>query len=506
MPNLAEKYRAPLRLSSLSEQERDIYDACQKASADSSLAENDILTILIQANFSMASAMKLAECLGKAHAHHPLDSSVLDLAPFCSLDGGGGPDACEYLLENEKGQCARDIYGRPIAICRGMFFGSTRENIAMVNYMRLRASQHIAKDTAKSLLIVFDLNIYQGATQTFRYPDSAYQELLRYQQQYMLELMGSISNVAVVGLPKTFATILDMMRRAVGYGCSWSFHTTYQALLESGIVTRQNLPPEHGGTFDFNLTDYVKWRAREEGVEDQLQRITHRRFNDEDLSPLYSGVKGSSYLIRFPPTQAMVDSMRNSEYSDEVFIDTFQVNGKPTIVVLAPWNELRMHRGTNLKRLGKVKYSLKIDENMKMDTFTDFVFESADGSVDKRNVSARYSLVIQQKGDDEYVIEALDSSKEALQKMVQKLTRLLGLYDTAVNHSEGITELSGADLTPYSIAIDGAEEKKRNGRGGISSSGLGESSSDFSETGLTRSSPGKGGVSWNNVLNFLGSD
>ena len=33
MPNLAEKYRAPLRLSSLSEQERDIYDACQKASA-----------------------------------------------------------------------------------------------------------------------------------------------------------------------------------------------------------------------------------------------------------------------------------------------------------------------------------------------------------------------------------------------------------------------------------------------------------------------------------------
>lgn len=507
MVYLGDKYLPPSRVSELSADQRECYEVCAKTWADTKFTPADILTMLTHCNYIMGDAMKLAQRLTQANSHFLAPPTVLDLAPFCSLNGSGGPDACQYLLENEKGVCARDIHGRPVSICRGMFYGTFREDILMVKYALQRAAQYYQKDTAKSLLLIFDLSIYQDCAQTFRFPDSVYQELVKYQQQYVLELMGTVSNVAVVGLPKMFATILDMMRRGFGYGCTWSFHVNYQALLESGLLTRDNLPTQHGGTFDFDLERYVKWRAKEEGLETELGVVKIRRFNDEGLLPLYSGVKGTSYLVRFPPTEAVVDTFLRAD-ADNLFMEPLSVNGKPSVVVLCPWNELRVHAGSNVKRLGKIMNGLLVNYTTKVDSFTDFVFESAGAVVDKKNVSARYSVVIENPGGEHLVIEAAQTVERqgSLQKLVGKLTKLLDIYDNTVNYSEGIEELTGNDLADwfgddYYAGSSGRASAQKSAYG---STGV-DSSSDHSESFAFGQSPPAKGVSWNNVLNFLGS-
>ena len=92
------------------------------------------------------------------------------------------------------------------------------EQPQLTEYMISRAANYQIKDQFRSLCIIFDLTYYEGCTDTFRLPDKNVMSLMDKQKNYYPEYKG-ISNVAVVGLPKLFAQIMEVMRMRFGYEC-----------------------------------------------------------------------------------------------------------------------------------------------------------------------------------------------------------------------------------------------------------------------------------------------
>ena len=72
--------------------------------------------------------------------------TILDCAPFLRIpEGNSGPDGCVVCLEDMKGDCARDLRGRPIVASIGMLHGSAKEMQSQMVYATNRALLYAQK-------------------------------------------------------------------------------------------------------------------------------------------------------------------------------------------------------------------------------------------------------------------------------------------------------------------------------------------------------------------------
>lgn len=102
-----------------------------------------------------------------------LRPSIVEVAPFLrSAPGCGGPDGCIVVLEDMKGNCARDIYGRPIVACIGMLHGSMLEMQFQMIYALRRAALYSQPGNIQSNCTVIEVAPRPNCKTTFRFPDT----------------------------------------------------------------------------------------------------------------------------------------------------------------------------------------------------------------------------------------------------------------------------------------------------------------------------------------------
>jgi hypothetical protein len=515
---MSSQHLPPINLASLTAEQREKFQICRETlsyhtdvlsygNSEESATITNMLSMFVCSDYNVNKTLKLAETFRKDKYKIAFSKpTILDAAPFCKApDDRAEPDSYQCLLENESG-AARDIHGRPITLVKGMFYGSFVETTRMVNYMRSRAATHYHKENVRSVLVIFDLTFSPAgsAETTFRFPDPAYREVIKYQESYMLEFMNQSSVVAVVGVPKAMARIMDLTRKAWGYGCTWSFHNDYASLIGSGIVTAENLPVRCGGTFAFDLKEYVSWRAREEGLEREVCNVAARRYT----KPGSGGkskitIGGTDFICDFPETYEMVMSADNkaSVLMESVFVGHFKVNDRPSICVMLPWNEFRIHKVSTSNMFGKCEKVIWLSQATKIDTFTDFVWEASttvvnNGSDSKNSnntssnsdppllpggnydpqyphpggnenphLSARYTITLHNEGEPPITIEQsdIDNSQQAMRGLVDRIDQSLSLdamtlNDTCLEHLKGTETL---ELSPIPVNVLESKEHRR---------------------------------------------
>ena len=358
---------------------------CDKNHTDYALDNEYVLSVLEASQMCANSGRNL---LKKIHLWRtskdgilPGVTSIFDVAAFYKNSQlySDGPDAILYILEDCKGNCARDRDGRPIVVLRGMLYGSVMEQLQLTEYMISRAANYQIKDRSRSLCIIFDLTHYEGCTDTFRLPDKNVMSLMDKQKNYYPEYMG-ISNVAVVGLPKLFAQIMEVMRMRLGYGNAWTFFESFDALRATGQVSSDNLPPAFGGTFDFDFNKYLRWRAMQEGVSwERIEAIKARTFQSDVFFSASHRNNNGAGMNNFnfsgePSYQALVGFMKTAKYN-AAHSCILTIDNKPRLAVLLPWCELRVYKGTDLANPGKILRCHFVSEETSLELYTDFVYE-----------------------------------------------------------------------------------------------------------------------------------
>jgi len=192
--------------------------------------------------------------------------TILDCAPFLRIpEGNSGPDGCVVCLEDMKGDCARDLRGRPIVASIGMLHGSAKEMQSQMVYATNRALLYAQKGELEAQCSVVEVVPRQGANATFRFPDSAVRTVLDLQRHHY---PGSAvaSTTHFCGLPRAvtwgFALCKPFMQKE-----------TYENMVLKPdfshlkkYIEPENILTEWGGELEFDLEEYVAWRAREEGV------------------------------------------------------------------------------------------------------------------------------------------------------------------------------------------------------------------------------------------------
>ena len=195
--------------------------------------------------------------------------SIAEIAPFMRSPSAGRvvPDGCSVLLEDGKGGVARDKLGRPILMVVGMQHGTKEEMQRQLVYMAARAKEHALPGMPpNAACVVIDVQpAEKGAPPTFRFPDRDVRTLFELQERCYPGALFTTSHFC--GLPR-FVTL--------GFRLVKPFFRkeTYEAMVLKPSfahlaleVSPENMLPRWGGTFAFDLDEYVEWRAREEGVD-----------------------------------------------------------------------------------------------------------------------------------------------------------------------------------------------------------------------------------------------
>ena len=192
--------------------------------------------------------------------------TIADVAPFILKPKDcDGFDGGMYVLEDMKGDCARDIHGRPIVYIQGMLHGTMDEMLKQMIYCMKRASIYHKEGSIKCSTVILDAVPKTGCNTTFRFPDAESKQLMNYQK---LHFPGSLSSTThICGIPSyivwAFALCKPFMDEEA-YN-NMLVKADFSHLLEN-YVTKENLPIECGGELIFDVKKYVQWRAAEEGV------------------------------------------------------------------------------------------------------------------------------------------------------------------------------------------------------------------------------------------------
>lgn len=178
-----------------------------------------------------------------------------------------GPDGCFVLLEGPWG-VARDHLGRPIMASIGMAHGSAHEQQQQLVYAMQRAAAHrLPEHPPHATMVVLEVRPREkGAPATFRFPDRAVRTLFDLQQAVYPGALFSTSHFC--GLPRSVAFAFKLVKPFMS-------RESYEAMVLkpsfahlSGVAPRGSLLTQWGGELDFDLDEYISWRAAEEGVSE----------------------------------------------------------------------------------------------------------------------------------------------------------------------------------------------------------------------------------------------
>ena len=175
------------------------------------------------------------------------------------------------LLEDMKGGVARDKLGRPIFVMFGMLYGTHLEQQKIVICFSKRAAKYCQPGTImNSGCMIIEVNARKGAQQTFRFPDKKTKALMDLGKEHF---PGSLtSSTHFCGVPSAIIWAFPLTKPFMeeeAYN-NMIFHSNYNRLTE--YISPDNLLKEWGGHLDFNVDDYIKWRAEEEGVSHSFVR------------------------------------------------------------------------------------------------------------------------------------------------------------------------------------------------------------------------------------------
>lgn len=188
--------------------------------------------------------------------------SILDVSAFYRAPPGAKhPPGCGVLLENPKtGDCARDLEGNPIVVVIGGFFhGNAHEINQQMHYVLQRAS--VYSKSCKVLGIIEVQPRTKQDTSCFRFPEAASRSGFDVAKRFY---PGSQTGaIHFCGLPRIVTA---------GFAVCSSFLDLSKLQLKpnfshlSKYISKENMLKEWGGTLEFDLNEYVEWRAREENV------------------------------------------------------------------------------------------------------------------------------------------------------------------------------------------------------------------------------------------------
>lgn len=205
--------------------------------------------------------------------------TIADAAPFMrSAPGAEGPDGCLIVLEDMKGDCARDKLGRPVIASIGMLHGTVEDMEKQLVYANDRAALYNKPGMLQCQSVVIEVAPRKGAGTSFRFPDKnvrkANMDLQR--QHYPSGAIGTTSHFC--GLPR---------------GVTWAFKLCKPFMAKEtydNMKLKPNfnhlpkyLPPASilkawGGELEFDIEAYIQWRAKEEGVV--VDPVAVRTFGD----------------------------------------------------------------------------------------------------------------------------------------------------------------------------------------------------------------------------------
>lgn len=240
-----------------------------EATASQGRSDAELLAFLFACNMDVTKASaKLRGAKSKMDSLGPV--TIADVAPFHRAPSKDRklPDGCLVLLEDMKGGVARDVLGRPIMLSVGMQHGTVEETLKQYLYVTQRAMQYALPNVPPgAACIVIDIVPQEkGAPVSFRFPDKDVRQIFDLQERCFPGALFSSSHFC--GLPRfvtwTFRLVKPFMRAE-----------TYEAMvlkssfshLPTHYIEREQMLPRWGGTRQFDIDEYVEWRAAEEGVD-----------------------------------------------------------------------------------------------------------------------------------------------------------------------------------------------------------------------------------------------
>jgi hypothetical protein len=251
---------------------------------DTSITDDDLVPYLKASDGNVSQAALRFTKAQAARAEYK-KVTIRDVAEFYRSPQGTGrrtPDGCVVPLEDTRGGIARDGKGRPIVLSLGMQHGSAAEMQKQYGYIMERVEAHRAQGSdgpVRGACVVVEVRPREpGAPPSFRFPDRDVRTLFDMQRDIYPGSLYSVTHFC--GLPRAvtwaFKLVRPFMRRE-----------TYESMVLKpnfshlpSTIPRGSMLRQWGGELEFDIDEWLEWRAREEGVEDGLcPRGEGRRFD-----------------------------------------------------------------------------------------------------------------------------------------------------------------------------------------------------------------------------------
>lgn len=219
---------------------------------------------------SVSAAAKTLLASRKWKQDNPL--TIADVAPFCRApQGRSSPPGCLVCLEDGKGGVARDNEGRPIICMMGMVHGNEQELKQQIAYALQRAAVYrLPHNRPGEVCFVTEvLSRETGSlSPTFRVPGLAVKSLFDFMKMYYPGSQFSV--VHFCGLPKVVAGFFKCVKPFMSeeiFG-RLKLKSSFAHLKKDGYIEPDSLLPhwDKEGTFQFDVDQYVEWRAQAEGI------------------------------------------------------------------------------------------------------------------------------------------------------------------------------------------------------------------------------------------------
>ena len=210
-----------------------------------------VAALMIEEEYDDATARKRARKLHSELSRTP--PRLEHYRPYVGLDAILGiPTPCGVVLERD-GLVARDKKGNPVCLCYGMFETDTASGILQMNYLLHRVSRYIHERNFPSILYVFDLKAREG-----HHSYTPNLEFVRYCSLFPAVFTFVMCNVPPA-LRKAWGATAAIVSEKVRN--RYVLDDGYGALKEH--LTPENMLPEWGGTFQFDIGEYRAMLDRE---------------------------------------------------------------------------------------------------------------------------------------------------------------------------------------------------------------------------------------------------
>jgi len=265
-----------------------------------------------------------------------LEPSIRDVAPFMrSGEGCKGPDGTWMLLEDMQGGVHRDLEGRAILVSIGMMHGSPHEMLMQQSYWINRVGATVT-DEGKIPGVCFIMEIPgRGGRRTFRMADKGTQMTFEAKKRYYpVALYGGQWHFC--GVPDKLAWIFNhFIRRILPAEGRKMMNLTGDFSNLKNFLPPESILKEWGGELEWNVDDYVAWRAQKEGILDL--GTTVRRFDPRESKKVAKNRRykdiSSEHLLDFFVRPSMVGPIEKQGSGEGRFSST---KWKRKLLMLGP--------------------------------------------------------------------------------------------------------------------------------------------------------------------------